>query len=662
MLWLSPAGAAEAPGYAGVSPFDLPRLTGAERSALRLIEQGAPESALRVIEGLAAEAPQAAAIRVAQAAALVRLDRLQEAETALRAAEATAPALVARVLTLPLFARLAGSFAGDPPTAAPPPPPPPPIEIRDGVAAITADAVAWDPARALLTARFAFSPSATAPLTDDRTDGVRRLLKLWAATGTAAGNHGDLYDNRDGGHSVAWLSRMPQVGRITYPADLGRRFGLTYGLNQSFAFDAVVFGNSSTALTTGSTWRSLPRFAMTSPEGAYRLFQQYAQNALYVYPEHKDHDSAPDGFGDLFPANTPYILISQGSSGSDRAFLEAIGSILAAFRPEVKAFLRGRGLIAPTVQMIFRRNRTDIRSDAHYMSALAHPSAFSSRTIALERMIRHAQALEAGAVPPMVRLRLVEARALDPAADAVTGPADATLFETPGAIARVWRRGLGEEVLTVSAAATADPNGRPLRFHWRVLRGDPTRIRIEPLDDGAATVRLSIPFHDRMLVPGSATLTTDRVEIAAFADNGAGLSAPAFVTVMMPADEGRVQDASGRVTRIDHADPARADRYVDPLIFPQRPWSDAYAYDDAGRLTGWTRTGAAGEEAFTAQGHRVLGRDPAGRPDRSAAVTYRAEPGADGRLRLVAAASGPIFRQVYADETDRVGVPVPALP
>ena len=35
--------------------------------------------------------------------------------------------------------------------------------------------------------------------------------------------------------------------------------------------------------------------------------------------------------------------------------------------------------------------------------------------------------------------------------------------------------------MTVSAAETRDPNGRPLAFHWRLLQGDPDRVAIEPL-------------------------------------------------------------------------------------------------------------------------------------------------------------------------------------
>ena len=104
-------------------------------------------------------------------------------------------------------------------------------------------------------------------------------------------------------------------------------------------FDAPTLGNSSTAIVGSLFWRSQARLALTSPEGPERLFQLYANDHVYVFPEHNDHDRVEPGKeadrragrkGDLFPANTPYFLVSQGSSGSDRPFLAAVFVGLAA--------------------------------------------------------------------------------------------------------------------------------------------------------------------------------------------------------------------------------------------------------------------------------------------------------------------------------------------
>ena len=72
--------------------------------------------------------------------------------------------------------------------------------------------------------------------------------------------------------------------------------------------------------------------------------QQFDARRAYVYPEHRDHDADDDregGHGDLFPANTPCVLISQGSSGSDQPFMRAVPWTLAALRVERRAVQSG---------------------------------------------------------------------------------------------------------------------------------------------------------------------------------------------------------------------------------------------------------------------------------------------------------------------------------
>jgi hypothetical protein len=129
------------------------------------------------------------------------------------------------------------------------------------------------------------------------------------------------------------LAAFPQLSRIEY-GEAATALGLANGLQLRIFYNAVVLGNSSTALTGGFQWRSLPRQAYTIPGGPGILYTQYVGNHLYVYPEHRDHDI--DHFGDVYPTNTPYLVTSQGSSGSDRPFLDAIACTLAAFQPALQ--------------------------------------------------------------------------------------------------------------------------------------------------------------------------------------------------------------------------------------------------------------------------------------------------------------------------------------
>jgi hypothetical protein len=464
---------------------------------------------------------------------------------------------------------------------------------------------------------------AAAPVLDGRLDEAgHRLLKELYEAGRAAGNRGDLYDNRDRGHSRLPRDNHPQLAHITYDA-AAQAEELDYGLGDRMIFDAPTIGNSSTALTAGPFWRSQPRLALTGGDGSgpVRLFQNYLTGMIYVYPEHRDHD--PER-GDLIPANTPYMLISQGSSGSDRPHLEALAMTLAAFRPETKAFLHANGLMASTVQMVYRRSQTTVLSRAAYLSGLAHPSVFDRRVLNPARMVALANAITPGDVPPMVLLRVEEETEVLEGRDYFGAELSERYFDTPSAIARIWRGSGWRRTMVVSAEATRDPNGRPLEFTWRVLRGDPERTRIEVLNPEGTRARITVDWQDPRPVPGLPDITSARIDIGVFANNGVHDSAPAFVSLLLPRHEARVYEAGPdgamRIASIDHAPEDAA--YADPALFPRTGWRDDYIYAPDGTPLGWVRTRDGAETEYDAAGRRVLTRGEDGNPGRVEEVAY----------------------------------------
>lgn len=464
---------------------------------------------------------------------------------------------------------------------------------------------------------------AAAPVLDSRLDEAgHRLLKELYAAGRAAGNRGDLYDNRDRGHSRLPRDNHPQLAHITYD-EAARAEELDYGLGDRMIFDAPTIGNSSTALTAGPFWRSQPRLALTGGDGSgpVRLFQNYLTGMIYVYPEHRDHD--PE-HGDLIPANTPYMLITQGSSGSDRPHLEALAMTLAAFRPETKAFLQANGLLAPTVQMVYRRSQTTVLSREAYLSGLAHPSVFDRRVLNPARMVALANAIAPGDVPPLVILRVEEETEVVEGRDHFGADLSERYFDTPSAIARIWRGSGYRRSMVVSAEATRDPNGRPLEFTWRVLRGDPERTRIEVLNPQGTRARITVEWQEPRPVPGLPEITSARVDIGVFANNGVHDSAPAFVSVLLPRHEARVYeqgpDGAMRIAVLDHAPEDAA--YADPALFPRIGWRDDYIYAPDGTPLGWVRTRDGAETEYDAEGRRVLTRGADGSPGRVEEVAY----------------------------------------
>jgi len=636
------------------------------RPILRLFAGGQYGAAERVLRELAGKYPQSALYRYNLAAALARLKKTNAAFDSLDAAIALGfsnraivehdpdldslrdrpqyPALLAR---LDAAATRAAKAAKTPPAPAP---------VEDHVARVEEANTSLAYGNSVLLSRFQFAPKPSEATVHRGKEAFAKRLNDLVRDGKAAGNHGDLYDNRDRGHSRFGRNGMRQVTLIEYGA-AAKAVGLDYGVNPGLLFNAITFGNSSTALNHQLVWRSQARLILTTPNLIVAVNLQYLNNHVYVYPEHRDHDN---GHGDLLPANTPYMVISQGSSGSDQPFLHAIAVILAALRPDVKATLRHSRLVMPTVQMILRRGQKWVKSDADYMSGRAHPSVFSAKDIDLPKLVDLANGLALDEVPPPVQLAVDAQDKATPGVDffAPSGMTE-TLFATPGAIARIFRSSRYRMRLVVSAEKTWDPNGRPLRFHWVVLGGDADRISIKPLDDKGTKAEISVPWHERHPVSPGSPLTTDRVDIGVFADNGKRISAPAFVSFLFPGDQSRTYFADGRINCIDYDRPGFRDRYVDPVIFPARDWRDCYQYDEHGALIGWNRVQGGSLQRFARDGAKVTENDGEGRPVRAQRVRYTIEASKSARPKVVPVLLNEFVRYSYRDAADRVGVAKP---
>ncbi len=414
------------------------------------------------------------------------------------------------------------------------------------------------PADAPATRRATTAPSAT-PVAAGRGK-VAELLRKWYAEGTAAGNAGDYYDNRDRGHSHLGMRPYPQLQKVAYtPAQRSRR--ADWGAQRA-VLPFVVFGNSSTSAPF-RRGGSNARMFYTSAGGLGLLYRQYTRNNLYIYPEHRDHDAGHNGaggHGDVFPTNTPYLIASQGSSGSDRPFLQALPYVLAAFRPEVKATLVRTGLLMPTVQMIFRMSNRHLvprgttrpaqAAEKAYLTGKAHPTVFNGRDVDAVKMLRLAHAIRPDNIPPMIQLRVTDEdepvigrEFFEPAGSEVHA-------DTPCVIARIWRGAGFRRRIQVSAAGSHDVNDRPLTFHWAVLRGDPAKIRIRTMNATGSLAEITVAYHERRCVAEGAKLQSNRVDIGVFAHNGAYYSAPGFITYLTLNNEARTYDASGCIVDI----------------------------------------------------------------------------------------------------------------
>jgi hypothetical protein len=453
------------------------------------------------------------------------------------------------------------------------------------------------------------------------------LLRKWYAEGTAAGNAGDFYDNRDGDHSPLDIKPWPQLKKIQYSEQdiAAKRHWAMMRTVQPF----VTFGNSSTSATveqSGSNPRRLYTYGFLPV-----LHQQYRRSNLYIYPEHNDYDAGHNGnggkggWGDLYPTNTPYLLTSQGSSGSDQPFMKAIPSTLAAFRPEVKKKLIESGLLMPTVQYLFRHSNKNVKTDEDYLSGAAHRPVFDGGNVDDLRMATLAHDITIETIPPLVQLRVLgedvarQGREyFDPGKPERLSPMD-----TPEVIARIWRSSRGTRRMIVSAEGSVDLNKRPLTFQWVLLQGDAAKVRITPLNAEQTRAEIRVEWPQRRPIAPGSPMESTRVDIGVFAHNGTYYSTPSFVTFFGFDSETRKHAPDGRPLEIQYGN----GNFVDLALTLPKEWRDVYVYDDGNQTLGWTRHYPDGRtETYSPEGLLVLRQDRLGRCVLGVPVRYEQAP------------------------------------
>ncbi|MEW9922246.1 hypothetical protein AB2B41_21825 [Marimonas sp. MJW-29] len=424
-----------------------------------------------------------------------------------------------------------------------------------------------------------------------------RLVRILSGQNSINGFRGVLYDNRDRGQSLLDPELYPSLTHLKYDLDTSAD-DLDFGLAGKIVFPAVVLGNASTLDENIRPPRSLPRIAMTDMSWHMKSAALYTNNHIYVYPAYRDH-----GAEDRFPINWPYMIASEGGVGSEQPFINAMALTLAALPRDTFAFLKEKGLIAPTVQMILRRNLATVSSREDYLTGLAHPAAFDGRLIRSDRMVAQASKMRPEDIPPTVHLQVVEEDFSDTAGLAGLNE---RVMDTRAAIGRVWRSFAWEREMVVSAKDTTDPNDRPLTFEWKLLRGDPGRVSIEPQGPDASSARIRVAWHDVWHEPiagnrKNQTRGMSRVDIGVFANNGNYDSAPSIISIDFPEHQirqyDRGTDGAMRLASVDYDAEARK-AFLDPLLYWTAPWKDTARYDENNNLTGWDRQFAVGTTDF----------------------------------------------------------------
>ena len=329
-------------------------------------------------------------------------------------------------------------------------------------------------------------------------------LKL--AVASAGGNTGDLYMNRDGGHSPLKVELFPGITQLRLDKE---------GRDRHMDLDAPnllvpypLFGNCSRAFTQGIAWRSLPRALMTADArklGAMVKF--YLSNQTWVFPANAD--IAPIGkHGDVFSSIAPYWIVTAGRSYSDMPYLRAALQASRSFPVEVKREIVRRGLLAPTIQTLIRKSLRGVTNEVAYLSAAAHPTAFPANGVDVTRLVSGAGAMTEKSIPPLAAVSVTaEAPAAKP-------PFPELTYATAFAWAYVLRSDDMRRVFRIKAKGSAE-------YRFVKTHGSGVEVVIEQNAKDEA----------RVVVNRAGMSPTNRVDIAVFGRNpGTGWGAPSYVS------------------------------------------------------------------------------------------------------------------------------------
>ena len=427
-------------------------------------------------------------------------------------------------------------------------------------------------------------------------------VTAWIAGGTAAGNIGDVYYNRDRGHSPLKLADFPGIVNVT-PSPAARAAGVDQDHPNMLFPNCAVFGNASRARLGGAYWRSYPRASMTDPGLASRMNLLYHNNQFWVFPAHMDYGKKD--IGDVYPGVAPFQMVSVGSSYSDQAFLRAALAASASFTRMTKQAIIRRNLMGPTLQWLLRRTYKGVDTEDDYLSPKAHPTAFKGNDLDTVRLVQKAHALLPEQIPPLVAIDLINSRVHTipypiPGRD-YPDVAPEILYFTSSAACIVLRAPEGMRPFLFRARIDGAPATGPASFTWRVVHGDASAVTIKAPDGEAGAT----PEKGIAQITVDRRRIKERIDVACFARTAdTEWGAPSFISFFPVPQESRTYRSDGRIESIDYSNPDGV--YSDPAVSLPRHWKDTYAYDDTGKLLGWTRSyNGKDTAAFTAAGDRI---------------------------------------------------------
>lgn len=310
------------------------------------------------------------------------------------------------------------------------------------------------------------------------------------------------YENRDGFHAVA------NGFENTIQADSTRA---SFGLNTTEIYTGgIVLSNSSTASNPTEEEGSNTRFADRWWVNWFPMREAWQKGTIQFFPEYRDYDAF-----DWFKINQPYVITSQGSSGSELNELTRCREMLEATPKEVRRWMIDNARVGDVVSYFMRSNQYD-----GYLDPLSH-RVVVDQGYTIDADIALAKSLFVDAMPPRLSISVVSDS--NDIRDRNNIPTTSTIRtdEIAG-----FLRIDGTPSRTIEVKLHSD---KPCEFHWIKCQGE---CAITFSDAAKSHARITIPHQCDFPVtkPDGSVLVSNRVEVVAVAFDGKHYSSPVFVT------------------------------------------------------------------------------------------------------------------------------------
>ena len=326
----------------------------------------------------------------------------------------------------------------------------------------------------------------------------------------------------------------------------------------------------------------------------------------------------------LMPVNVAFNFAVVGDSNSASRVTKILSETADAIDPTLRGNLERLGLLNPTLQWLVRSCRPGITNAAIYLSANAHPAAFSEQDFDAAILKAAAQSITSRGIALPVRVKVeyldgsIPLSKAEPSVDYPDAMPEET-FALPFGVGIVLRAPERQRKFRLSASTFPTP-GLAAKYVWKASRG----VVIRPWPMTLAEV------PDR----GFAEVTVDaascgvRADIFVFAQMANGLYGPPSVVSIYNPPLAKRAYAKGKLQSISYLNESKDVLYDISPIWAPREWKDDFALNGKGRIVSFTRTtkGSFTEEPFSAIGELVLSMSSSGIPLVTRKVEYFISP------------------------------------